>query len=73
MFSLIVENNEHIKYLTKFVCGKTPLQFKSAAYDLAEKYKIKHIFNDLLKLTGVDWPFIRRNLVNRYKLKTRDH
>lgn len=69
MFSSIIENNEHTKELTKLFCGITPLQLKSAAWDLAEKYKIKHNFNNNLKLAGVYWfyNFIRRNRVNHYE------
>jgi hypothetical protein len=56
IFSDEFENDmtEHIKDLAKLFYGITPLQLRSAAYMLAEANKIKHNFNNTLKLAGID-------------------
>lgn len=58
-----VEIANHIINLSKLFYGLTTLQLRQAAYEFAEKNKIKHNFNKELKLAGVNWfyNFIRRN------------
>lgn len=70
VFSLEQENQiaEHVVKLANIFYGITITELRRLAYDLAEKNSVKHNFNKVTKMAGMDW---LRGFLKRHKISLR--